>query len=574
MADIYKVNARIAYSYSNRSDKAKIIKEYKKGSEVTVYDKYAGKWDGHNNIQYGNISKKGNEWIVMQYLTKISTNADGSIDVATSETSTINEQSAKGNAQEIRDEVANDTVYGENNSAYDKILLKYIHAFGSPPRYTSDVDPRYGVSGEINVGRAMASTWYSHPSILSLCPGTVDYLPGFSRKKKDVFFSKISANVGGGIKSAIARDYNLEANGQLYAFRSAYRDYMNIVNLLARTAANYLGIGDETGLFFGSNISLNKFDYGYYTEAKRSQGQPSIFEETKTAITSSAVSDAAYIHFFLNQAGVSAGDEFNTSASNSILEDKFGGESNVSQLFQNFQFLFGGAIGGDVATSDLEAILQEASSSSELLGSFTNITRNYLKGGRLVFPKMISGMDYSKSISVEANFVSLYGDRKSIFKYTILPAIHLLAMASPKQLASNMYTYPFLVRAYEKGNMNTDLAFISNITFNRGGSDNKSWTVDGLPTEINVRFTITPLYTNMMVTSARNPFLFMQNTALMEYLGTMCGLDLKANNLNVKVDLAKNMIKNAVSDTPTSIARGITDSKFVNEIRKFTQITF
>ena len=106
----------------------------------------------------------------------------------------------------------------------------------------------------------------------------------------------------------------------------------------------------------------------------------------------------------------------------------------------------------------------------------------------------------------------------------------------------------------------------------RGGSDNTSWTVDSLSTEITARFTITPLYSNMMVTSARNPFLLLNNTAMLEYLGTMCGVDLKANNLSTKIEIAKSLLGNYFTDIPTSTARGITDLKIINEIRNFTQI--
>ena len=189
-----------------------------------------------------------------------------------------------------------------------------------------------------------------------------------------------------------------------------------------------------------------------------------------------------------------------------------------------------------------------------------------------MFPKMITGMDYNKSAVVELSFTSVYGDRRSIFKYVILPCIHLLAMATPKQLSSNMYTYPFLCRIFQRGKVNMDLAYISSLDFSRGGSENTSWTVDGLPTEVVARFTVTPLYTNMMVTSAKNPFLAMQNTALMEYLGTMVGLDLKSNVLSRKVEIAKNLLSNKVHDIPTNAARGITDTKLINEIRKFTSI--
>ena len=120
---------------------------------------------------------------------------------------------------------------------------------------------------------------------------------------------------------------------------------------------------------------------------------------------------------------------------------------------------------------------------------------------------------------------------------------------------------------------NKDLAFISNLDLVRGGSDNTSWTVDGLATEITARFTITPLYSNMMVTSSRNPFLYMGNTALIEYLGKLCGLDMKVNNLQVKTKLANQLLANYVMDTPSTFARGLTDSFIISEAGKFFRLT-
>ena len=113
-----------------------------------------------------------------------------------------------------------------------------------------------------------------------------------------------------------------------------------------------------------------------------------------------------------------------------------------------------------------------------------------------------------------------------------------------------------------------DLAFVSNLDFTRGGSDNTSWTVDGLPTEVTARFTILPLYTNLMVTSSRNPFLYMQNTALIEYLGNMVGLDMLMNNLEQKVDIAMSSIGNTIMETPTNFARSaIEGSKALKWVR-------
>lgn len=557
MADTYKVKVASLNSYDKRSTSGKKIQEYKKGAEVKIYSKHPG----DNNKQWGNAKEKGNEWLLLESLEMTGTDSGG----------TASTKKNFGASKENTDKAKDDTTYGNSDSAYNTVMLKYIRALGSPPRFTKDVDPWYGVSNSVGTGRAMAQTWLSDPSIFSICPGTVDYLPGFGfkKKKKNQLFNQIKGSMSGDLLKAAKKDKKMDANGQLYAFKSAYTEYINVVNLMARIAANFMGIGDVKNIISGSKLKLKNFDYGYYSNPSKATSS-GIFGEAQNALNT-AVSDGAYIHFFVNHSGANVSETISTESGKSWLEETISSGSGIDSAARNIQFLFGGAI-TDEAKNDIQRVIDAANGSNDLIGGFATIANNYLKGGRLVFPKMITGMDYNKSAVVELSFTSVYGDRRSIFKYVILPCLHLLALATPKQLSSNMYTYPFLCRIFQRGNVNMDLAYISSLDFTRGGSENTSWTVDGLPTEVVARFTVTPLYTNMMVTSAKNPFLAMQNTALMEYLGTMCGLDLKANNLSRKVEIAKSLLSNRVHDIPTNVARGITDTKLVNEIRKFTSI--
>ena len=558
MADVYVVNATQLNVRKGPSVNDESLYLVTNGTEVTVYETSNG---------WGKIAKNNDKWINMTYLKKVSTEKNKDSD----KSSDNNETDSSNSYEENTDKAKDDTIYGTSDSSYNTLLLRYIRSFGSPPRYTEEVDPYYNSSDKgIQTGRAMMKTWFSDPGILSLCPGTVDYLPGFSIKKKNKFFNKIKGAMSGNLLSAAESDANSDLNGKLYEFKSSYASYINVVNLLARVSADYLGIGEVNDIIYGTKIPLNKFDYGYYTNPSKSSSSKSLFNETKNALNS-AVSDNCYIHFFVNHSGASVTESITTEAGSSMLEEYFGSDSAVSQLSRNLQFLFGGAITPE-AENDIQGILKEARDSNELIGGIATIATNYLKGGRLVFPKMITGMSYEKSINVQLQFTAVYGDKRAIFKQVMLPSLHLLAMATPLQLSKNMYTYPYLVRCYQKGVCNTDLAFIHNLEFTRGGSDGTCWTVDGLTTEITASFTITPLYSNLMVTSAKNPFLFMNNTALMEYLGTMCGLDLKANNLSVKIKLAKNLIANRIHDIPTNAARGIVDTKLMNEIRKYTQI--
>lgn len=570
MADVYQVKKDNTNVYSTPAAKT-LLQQFKKGREVTVYETTRNE---HGDTM-GKVAKNGNKWINMSFLKKASKKTSNKNRSNSSSSSKSTDVSGLVSDKENYDKTQDDTIYGVSESSYNKLMLRYIRAFGCPPRYTEEVDPYYSTKDNgLYTGRVMSTTWFSNPAILSLAPCTVDYLPGFlsSKKKKNKFFRSVKAAASGDdeLLSMIKKDNKIDNNGKLYEAKSAYADYINVVNLLARVSSNYLGIGNVKNLYYGSKIPLKNFDYGYYTNPTKVKKSGGIFEEMKRAVNS-AFSDSTYIHFFVNQSGVSSSESITTSAGESFLEQKLGDSSEYSSLSQNLQFLFGGAV-TDAAKHDISNILQESRDHGQLVNGVTTIVANYLKGGRLVFPKMITGMNYEKSLSVELAFTSPYGDKRSIFKYTILPTLHLLAMATPKQLSQNMYTYPFLVRAYIKGNWNCDLAFINSLDITRGGQDDTCWTVDGLPTEIVCKFNITPLYSNMMVTSSRNPFLFMNNTALMEYLGTMCGLDLKANNFKVKLKLAKDLIFNYVHDTPTVAARGFTESKFINEMKKFFQV--
>lgn len=563
MADKYKVLKNTAVR-EKKDPSAKAIKTLSKGKEVTVYSKSEGK----DNKQYGKISKKGNQWVLMDNLSKI-----GSTDKKSKSWDV-------GTDADVLDKAKDKTPYGNDESDYDFLIAKYTHAFGSPSRFISRVDPYHGDPNIGAAGRIVQQTWLTDSSILSLCPGKVDYLPGFHKSEKSLFWSKVR----GGLKSysssvfrKAVRDNKQDLNGQLYAFRSAYKDYMNIVNPMCRTAADMMGIGDlkASEIFYGAapDVTINSFDYAFYSGRAHSKKANGIFDMTKRALNT-AVADNSYIHFYVNHTGTAASESITTEAGKSWLEEQLSSGSGLDMAARNIEFLLGGfASIPSEARNDLMEVLEQARGESELLGGFATIAKNYLKGGRLVFPKMITGMNYEKTLKCELCFRSIYGDKRSIFKFVILPCIHLLVMATPKQLSSNMYTYPFLVRGYQRGNINMDLAFMNSLEFTRGGSDGTCWTVDGLPTEVIASFNITPLYSNMMVTSAQNPFLFLGNTAMLEYLGTMVGLDLKANNLTTKSNIAKQVLKNRVFDIPTNLARGVVDTKIMNEVRKFTSIS-
>lgn len=126
-------------------------------------------------------------------------------------------------------------------------------------------------------------------------------------------------------------------------------------------------------------------------------------------------------------------------------------------------------------------------------------------GMKVVFPTLWSDSNYSKSISVDFEFVSPYGDPLSIFKYVYSPLAALFALALPRQANQNGYVNPYFVRFDIPGVITSDFAIISSITWTRGGTADL-WTVDRLPRSINVNVVIEDLYLFLAMTK-RSSFL-------------------------------------------------------------------
>jgi len=457
---------------------------------------------------------------------------------------------------------------------------KIMQAFGAPPKFNMDIDIQYLDEVFPGYGRVTAKTIMSNPSILSICPGAVDFLPGFSKKEKDNFFDTLieklnGANADSSVIAKIKADKNTD--GKLYTFKTAFREYCKVFNVLCRACSIMLGIGDE--LMPNTSIKLKEFDYGYWQLRDHARAsnpeQRSIFKDFYDGLiqtSDGAVSDSMYMHYFITNSETNVSETATTSTEESMIGQIFN-NSELSTYAKNLNYLFGGPMGG--TSDDLEEAVGFLENSNLFAGDsfLSKIGRgaiNYVKGGRMIIPLMLGDVNYDKAINCSLTFMSPYGDPKAVFLNCMVGVMSLMAFALPKQLTDNMYTYPFIVRCYQKGCFNTDLAVISDLRIQRGGNDETSFTQEGLATEWTVNFSVVPLYSELMVTSSDHPYLFMKNEGLLEYLGNLCGLDLKANNLSVKMELAIDMAVCRFKDIPSSLGRNIGEM-FANRVSSFFQ---
>ena len=456
---------------------------------------------------------------------------------------------------------------------YKENMSKLNYCFGTPPKFNMDIDIQY--VSDVGIGRVLSQTYYANPTILSICPGKVKMFPHlFNKNERDSLFNAIYEAAGTGDASVLQKlnsDKNSDIlNGSLYEFSQDTEDYAKRVNLLCRACAVLLDIGNERMPY--TSTKLVNFDYAYWSIRKKYSPSTGKVQNVFTdfwkggfeALTS-GITDQNYVHFLISTENTSVDESVNTSTEPSFLENML---SSVNNISNQLSYLSGIGFNNQMDAKDninniLNGVIGE--------NGWTKLADNVLSGGKLKIPKIVSDTDYSQGISCSLTFISPYGNPKSVFLWCIVPICHLLAFALPKQLSDSMYSYPYLLKVNQKGWFNSNLAVMTSIKVLRGGSDNTSWSSEGLATEWTVNFDITPLYSQLTLPSTDHPFLFMKNDGLIDYLGNMCGFDLKANNLDVKRRLIGNFIANKFTGIPNDIQRWSSD-KVSNAVSKIFQL--
>lgn len=550
---------------------------FNNGAKLTIHDSSNGWYKVSGTSGWGKLN---NVWVSKQYVIETSTQGYGYLsktDVKAQTTNdglnSSNQSSANlalnANYQRKYSTIYNDSYSGDSSKRYlgtddyyKKLMSKLNYCFGTPPKYNMDIDIQY--VSDVGLGRVMGQTYYSNPTILSICPGKVKMFPQlFNKKARDNAFNTIyEAARGAGDGSVVQKilgDKNSDIlNGPLYEFSQDTQDYAKRLNLLCRTCAILLGIGDDKMPY--TSTPLRSFDYAYWSIRKKyspSTGkQQNVFTDFWAGgiqAAANAVGDENYIHFLVSNENTSISEGVTTDVEASFLENIVSSTNSIANQLSYFSGV------GFNNQMDAKANIDNALNGIIGEAGWTKLVDNVLSGGKLKIPKIVGDTNFSQSISCSLKFLSPYGNPKAVFLWCIVPVCHLYALALPKQLSDSMYSYPYIIKVFQKGWFNSNLAVISSINLVRGGNDDTSWSSAGLATEWTVNFEITPLYSQLTMPSTDHPLLFIKNDGLIDYLGNLCGFDLKANNLNVKAKLLTSFIKNRFTDIPNDIQRWVSD---------------
>jgi hypothetical protein len=184
----------------------------------------------------------------------------------------------------------------------------------------------------------------------------------------------------------------------------------------------------------------------------------------------------------------------------------------------------------DIVKGGLDAL-------GSLLGSVGAGAAVQLVSGNGFFdiPEVWQNSSFTKNYNFNVQLRARYGDPVSIFQSIYVPLALILGGSLPRSIGKNMYTSPFLVRAYCKGMFAIPCGIIESVNIVRGAAE-FGWNHQMLPTCVDVTMNIKDLSPAMFLaladsggpTNIINDLLsvFARESSLQEYLNTLSGMGL------------------------------------------------
>src|SRR5699024_4261261 len=163
-------------------------------------------------------------------------------------------------------------------------------------------------------------------------------------------------------------------------------------------------------------------------------------EKVSNLATDVLVGQRSYVNFYVDPS-TSVNESLSNTTQKSQLEGAF---DSVEGIVKEASMLLNSiSSAGDsiqqFMTSAGEAVLGLADTVT--LGLFKNMLglaeKEVLHGANLIYPEIWTDSEYSKSYSIQINLVSPYGDKEAIYLNVLVPMIHALCLALPRQSSAN-----------------------------------------------------------------------------------------------------------------------------------------
>lgn len=455
----------------------------------------------------------------------------------------------------------------DNIANSKKMIDPNTRAIGQPHQFLAETD--YRNINTIDMGRKFLESVFAEAPIVTIIPGKPNYLPDSTKEEKKMLTSFFSGKgKDSNSNTALAQIISGSDDCRYFGFTEDYSEYIRYVNLLCRVTAIYMGIGEKMapGALQTKYKNYNWANYKYRDAGRRTNREQEgtfvmkMWDAAKQAVNdfASEVTTPDYVNFYVD-ANTSFNESSDNSTSQSMLESQL--TNTLEGLSKELSFFLnagGAGIADDLKNSMASAIgsigNSGLTSSGGIIDRIIGTSTNIIQGSNMVFPEIWNDSDYGKSYTVNMTLSSPYGNKEAIYNNIIVPMMHVLALALPRQTSANSFTSPFLIKAFSPGWFVCDMGIITGLSIEKG-----EWTVDGLPSEVKISFTIKDLYNQLMVTKTNKPGDFFNNQSLMDFLAVTSGLNILEPNLKLKIDTITSTLVQRVVDAPSNLYQTFMD---------------
>lgn len=429
--------------------------------------------------------------------------------------------------------------------------------FGMPHQFLPLTDPRIPASnGQEIVGLGETSelgATYTEKIIvpiplLLITPGSPEFMSSYNDSQKKTM---LGAYIDKAIDSLTLDSLINENTGKFYSLKYNYTEYFYYVNAMCRSAAYFLNIQDHKI----DGTALSELNWLYYA----GENGGDIFGHK--GLSRFLGPYAGALPFYVDS-DTSIGDSFSNSTSAPSIADSVNGLSDQARELNFLMGTVSSATGGilddfvatDGASDNLESVTSAINKMFDkgkggLLTNLTNHVNTILSGGKMVFPEIWTDSQFSRDYSVKLKFVSPSGDPLSVYLNCLVGVFHCLGLVWPRQSTAQAYYSPFLIRAYYKGLFNIDMGIITGMSLTKGGDG--EWTIDGLPTSIEVSFEIKDLYNGIFMSkqTASSDTSILSNITELDYIANMCGININEPDVIRTVEMYLSLgIKSNIKD--------------------------
>ena len=436
------------------------------------------------------------------------------------------------------------TEYGDvmdTDSAADTLLVNDLNGiWGIPYQFPKTVDPPLdeNENSKITFGYFYADRIINRMPLLIISPGKVSFMQGYKDGEKRGILDTLAAAGNAGNETIIG-DF-LSKPGKYYTFEYDEATYWEYVNTMNHACARYLGIQDVEVNLNGARGKLGDFHWEKCSNNK---------------FDSLLFSSKQYVCFYTD-ADTTKQETFGNSTQKSQLADTV---NSMSDVAKEVQFLLGANTGGtldwleedDIANinNTIQKIVNGHLGGSQVVQDVAKEFATIATGGKLIFPEIWSDSEFTQSLDVKIKLRCPCPNKVSWFLDILAPLNMLIALTLPRtpysanlvggnvdgNPSANGYYTPFLVRAFYKGLFNCDMGIVTDLSITKGKEG--SWTIDGLPSEVDVDLTIKDLYNVMAMSSEKQSTEFLSNTTFLNYLANSCGISINKPDIERSIDM-------------------------------------